>query len=137
MFELLLKVRRTGEELDIATIAPLGRPDPYTNIATYERAAPAVATVVTPPEESINELAAPIEAIPVREIAPIEAKSDVQALRSASQDGHKELRIDTPHVDGKAGGFGITGKEMMHPALRRLMAGQGSTLLDLSAISGK
>jgi hypothetical protein len=137
MFELLLKVRRTGEELDIATIRSLGRFNPSDNINASDKSTPAVAPVITPPAEPVNEPAAPNEANPVREIAPNEANSDVQAPSSARQNGHKELRIDTPHVDGKAGGFGITGKEAMHPALRWLLTGQGSALLDLLAISAR
>jgi hypothetical protein len=73
MFELLLKVCRTGEELDIATIPSIGRSAPSSLIAAIDKSAPAVATVITPPVEPVNEPDPPIEANPVRENAPIEA----------------------------------------------------------------
>ena len=137
MFELLLKVRRTGKELDLGTIASIGRYVLSANIDAIDKPSPAAATVVTLPAERVTEPSPPIAANPDRENAPNEANSDVQAPSSTRRDGHKELRIDTPHVDRNAGGFGITGKEKMHPALHRMLTGQGSTLLDLSAIFGK
>ncbi len=94
-------------------------------------------SVIGPPAESVNEPAAPIEANPVREIAPNEAISDVQALSSPLMDGRKEFRIDRPHSALKSDGFGINGNDIMHPALRRVLTGRESTLLDLSLISGK
>jgi hypothetical protein len=134
MFELLLKVRRTGEELDLGTIASIGRSVASGNMGANDRLAPAVAAVITPPAEPVKEPDPPIEANPVREGAPNEANSDVQVPSSPIRDGHKEFRIDTPHLDRKAGGFGITGKEKMHPALRRLQTGGERTFLDLSSI---
>jgi hypothetical protein len=137
MFELLLKVRRTGEDLGIATIASLGRSVPCSSIDANDRPRPTVATVITPPAEPVNEPVPPIEANPVREMAPNEANSNVQAPSSPLIDGRKEFRIDKPHSALKSGGFGINGNESMHPALRRLLTGQESTLLDLSPIFGK
>jgi hypothetical protein len=137
MFELLLKVRRTGEELDLGTIGSIGRSLPSANVGANDSVAPAVATVITPPAEPVQTPAPPIEANPVRETAPNEANSDVQALSSTLRDGHKEFRIDTPHLERKAGAIGITGNDKMHPALHRLMTGRQSTLLDLSGIFGK
>ena len=136
MFELLLKVRRTGDELELATIASIGRSVPTGKIHAIDRPAPSVATVMTPPSAPVNEPDPPIEANPVREIAPNEAKFDVHAPSSTPLDGHKGVRIDTPHLDRNAGGLGITGKEKMHPALHRVLTGRQSTLLDLSAILG-
>jgi hypothetical protein len=60
-----------------------------------------------------------------------------QAHSISRQDGHKDFRIDTPHLDRNAGGIGITGKGTIHPAIRRLQTGRDSTLLDLSSIFGK
>jgi hypothetical protein len=133
MFELLLKVRRTGGDLDLAAIASIGRSAPSSLIAAIDKSTPAVATVITPPVEPVNEPDPPIEANPVRENAPNEANSDVQAPRPINRDGHKGFRIDTPHLDRKTGGVGITGKEKMHPALQRLHSGRERTLLDLSS----
>ena len=137
MFELLLKVRRTGEELDIATIASVGRSGPSGNMGAIDIPRAADATVITAPAEPVHAPHPPNEANPVRETAPNEANSHVQAPSITGGDGHKEFRIDTPHVERKAGRIGITGKEKMHPALHRMLTGQGSTLLDLSSIFGK
>jgi hypothetical protein len=134
MFELLLKVRRTGDELDLGTIAALGRSVPSANVGANGRTAPTATTVMTPPAEPVTEPDTPIEANPDRENAPNEPNSHVQAPSSTRRDDHKEFRIDTPHLDRKAGGSGITGKAKMHPALHRLQTGRGSTLLDLSSI---
>ena len=137
MVELLLKVRRTGQELDIATIPSIGRAAPSSVICAIDNPAPAVATVITPPAEAAVEPDPPIEANPVREKAPNEPNSDVQAPSIPLGDGRKEFRIDTPHVERKAGVIGIIGKQKMHPALHRMLTGQDSTLLDLSPIFGK
>jgi hypothetical protein len=137
MFELLLKVRRTGQELDLGTIGSISRSVPSGNVGPIDRRAPAATTVITPPAEPVNEPVPPIEANPVRETAPNEANSDVQAISSRHRDGHKEFRIDTPHLERKAGAIGITSNDKMHPALHRLMTGRQSTLLDLSGIFGK
>ncbi len=134
LFELLVKTRRAGEELDFATIASIDRIAPVRNMGAIERPTPDVATVITIPAEPVENPVLPIEANPVRENLPNEPKSDVQTASSTRRDGHKELRIDTPHRDGKVGGFGITRKEKMHPALHRLLTGRESTLLDLSSI---
>jgi hypothetical protein len=145
MFELLLKTRSAGEELDFDAIASIERIAPARNTGENVSLAPAVANVVTPTAEPAKNLDPPIEVNPVREIppneanrvreiAPNEANSDVQAPSSTGRDGHKDFRIDTPHLDRNAGGFGITGKETMHPALHRVLTGRQSTLLDLSGI---
>jgi hypothetical protein len=136
-FELLLKIRRTGDELEIAAIGSLGRSVPSGTMAAIDRPASIVATVITPPAEPVNEPDPPIAANPIAEAAPIEANSDVQAPSSTRWDGHKELRIDTPHLDPNVARVGTTGKEKMHPALRRLQTGRESTLLNLSSIFGQ
>ena len=137
MFELLLKVRRTGEELDLGTIASFGRSLPTGTMGAIEKPRPADATVITPPAEPVRQPDPPIEANPVREQAPNEANLHAQAHSNSRQDGHKDFRIDTPHLDWNAGGIGITGKGTIHPAIRRLQTGRDSTLLDLSSIFGK
>jgi hypothetical protein len=137
MFDLLLKARCAGEELDFDTIASIERLAPARNTGANANCAPSVADVVTPTAEPVKEPDPPIEANPARENAPNEPNPDVQALSSTRSDGHKEFRIDTPHVDGKAGGFGMTGKAKIHPAIQRLQTGRESTLLDLSPIFGR
>jgi hypothetical protein len=133
MFELLLKVRRTGDELELGTIASIARSVPSGNMVANDRPASIVTTVITPPVEPVSEPDPPIESKSDRENAPNEANSSVHALSSTHWDGHKEFRIDTPHLDRKAGGVGITGKEKIHPALQRLLSGRERTLLDLSS----
>jgi hypothetical protein len=137
LFDLLLKARRAGEELDFDAIASIERIVPARNTGENVTSAPPVANVITPTAQPVSEPGPPIEPNPVRESAPNEANSYVQALSTARQDGHKEFRIDTPHLDRKAGGSRITGTEKMHSALHRLQTGRGSTLLDLSPIFGK
>jgi hypothetical protein len=85
----------------------------------------------------VKESVPPIEAKLVREHAPNEANSSVQSPSSSQQNEHREFRIDTPHFEHKVGGVGISGKEKMHPALRGLLTGRKSTLLDMSPIFGK
>jgi hypothetical protein len=131
MFELLLKVRRTGEVLDLGTIATIGRSLPSGNVGPIDRLAPAVATAITPPVEPVHEPDPPVEANPIRQSAPNEPNFDVQAPRTTLRGGHKEFGIDTPHLGRKADEFGITGNDAIHPALRRLLTGPGPTLLDI------
>jgi hypothetical protein len=136
VFDLLLKVRQKGGELDFATIAAIDRSVTADSTDTFDSPAPAVASVMIPPEEPATEPARPIEANLAPEKAPNEANSDVQATSSGRRDGHKDVRIDTPHVERKPGGGGITGKEKIHSGIRRLQTGQESTLMDLSPIFG-
>jgi hypothetical protein len=137
LFDLLLKARRAGEELDFDAIASIERIAPARNTGENVTSAPTAAIVVTPMAEPAKNLDPPIEANPVRENAPNEPNSDVQALSSKRRDGHTEFRVDTPHVDRSAGGIGMTGKSKIHPAIQRLQTGRESTLLDLSPIFGR
>jgi hypothetical protein len=137
MFELLLKVRRTGEELDIATIASISRSIPSANMGAIDKPVPTVATVITPPAEPVQEPDLPNKPNPIRDYAPNEANSDVHTPSSSRRDGHNDSRIDTPHLEHKAGGFGMTGKEKTHAALQRMLSGRESTLLDTTPIFGK
>jgi hypothetical protein len=118
-------------------IASLGYSGPSGNLGTNDIQTPAVATDITPPSEPVRQPDPPIEASPVRENAPNEPNSDVHTISSAHGDGHKEFRIDTPHLEHRAGRVGITGKEKMHPAFHRLLTGPEQALLDLSPIFGK
>ena len=137
LFDLLLKARSAGKELDFDKIASIERIAPARNTGENVTAAPAAAIVVTPTVEAAKNLDPPIEAKPSRETVPNEANANVQVPSSTRLDGHKDFRIDTPHLDRNAGGIGITGKEKMHPALHRVLTGRQSTLLDLSGIVGK
>jgi hypothetical protein len=134
IFDLLLKVRQKGGELDFATIAAIDRSVKSHN--TDDNPAPAVASVVIALEEPAREPDRPNEANSPPENAPNEANSDVQEISSRRRDGHKEVRIDTPHVDRKPGGIGITGKAKSHPALERVQGGGTSNLMNLSPIFG-
>jgi hypothetical protein len=133
MFDLLLKARRAGEELDFVTIASLERFAPARTIGVIESPAQSV----TPAVEPVTESVPPIEAKPSRENAPNEANSSVQTPSLTRPTEHREFRIDTPHCEHKVGAVGITGKEKMHPALHELLTGRKSTLLDMTPIFGK
>jgi hypothetical protein len=88
------------------------------------------------PDPPIEEPVPPIEANPVRENAPNEPNSHVQATSPEHRDAAKELRIDTPHVERTAGGRGITSKATNQPAFERMMRGR-KTLMNLSPIFGE
>ena len=137
MFDLLLKARSAGEELNFDTIASIERIAPARETGQNLTSAPAAAIVVTPTAEAAKNLDPPIEAKSSRETAPNEANSNVQTPSKARRDNHKELRVDTPHVECSAGAIAITGKQTIHPALRRVLTGRECTLLDLSPIFGK
>jgi hypothetical protein len=72
MFELLLKVRRTGDERDLGTIVSVGRSGPSGNMSANDLPRPAVTSVTTPPAEPVQEPDPPIEANSERENAPNE-----------------------------------------------------------------
>jgi hypothetical protein len=137
MFDLLLKARRSGEELDFATIASVDRFAPVRNVGAINSPAQSVTNVVTPAVEPVKEPVPPIEAKPNRENAPNEANSSVQTPSPTRPNEHREFRIDTPHCEHKGGGVGITDKEKMHSALHGLLTGRKSTLLDMTPIFGK
>ena len=88
------------------------------------------------PDPPIEEPVPPIEANPVRENAPNEPNSHVQATSPEHRDANKVLRIDTPHVERTAGGRGITSKATNQPAFEQMMRGR-KTLMNLSPIFGE
>jgi hypothetical protein len=137
MFDLLLKARRAGEELDFVTIASLDRFAPARTIGAIVSPAQSVTNVVTPAVEPVTESVSPIEAKPSRENAPNEANSSAQTPSSTRPYEHREFRIDTPHCEHKVGAVGINDKEKMHPALHGLLTGRKSTLPDMTPIFGK
>jgi hypothetical protein len=123
-FDSFTKVRRSGGELDLATVAKLGRSVPLDNIHTIDRPVPTAANIVTPPAEPTRRPDPPIEPKSTTDKAPNEANSHVRTPSSECQVGHKEARIDLPHADDNPGGVGTTTKPKLHPALHRLhMAG--------------
>jgi hypothetical protein len=117
MFDLLLKIRTRGDELDIATVESLSRSVANVASGAIDRPAPFDASVTTLHDEPVNRPDPPIEAKLAAEKAPNEANSDVQAPREQRQDEHKEHRIDTPHLDRKPGGIGITANTKSHQVL--------------------
>jgi hypothetical protein len=136
MFDLLLTIRKTGAELDIATIASLDRSVPTVTMGEIDQSAPTVADVITPPAEAVAYPEPPNEANLARQNAPNEANSHVQAPSQERRNGHKEHRIDTPHFDRKPGGIGVAGKAKGHPVLDRVLGGQNSNLMNLAPIFG-
>ena len=136
MFDLLLKTRQKGADLDIDTIASISRSVPTVTVGEIDQPAPTVADVITPPAEAVIPPEPPSEANLAQENAPNEANSHVQAPSRERQDGHKEHRIDTPHLDRKPGGIGVAGKAKSHPVLDRVLGGRNSNLMNLSPIFG-
>ena len=139
IFDLLLKTRQKGEELDIATIASIRRSDPTVTTDVIHEWGQFVADEMTLPDEPdppIEEPVSPIEANPVSENAPNEPNSYVQATSPEHRDAAKEVRTDTPHVERTAGGRGITSKATKQPAFERMMRGR-KTLMNLSPIFGE
>jgi hypothetical protein len=143
MFDLLLKIRSTAGELDIATVASIRRSVPTVTTDAIDPLGQFVADDMTVPDEPVDEPVPPIEEpVPpieanlVSENAPNEPNSDVQATSPEHRDAAKEVRIDTPHVERKAGGRGITRKETNQPAFERMMRGR-KTLMNLSPIFGE
>ena len=144
MFDLLLKIRSTGDQLDIATIAvnqPF-RSDRHHGARSINRRHPLLTSSPHSgtghgARSAIEEPEPPNEANSARENAPNEANSHVQAPSAERRDGPKEFRIDTPHVERKPGGIGITGKVKVDPDLLRPRSGRNSTLMDLSPIFGE
>ena len=115
MFELLLKVRQKGGELDIAAIPLIGRSVPYVTAGEIDVPSPTVSTVFSNPDEPVPQPEPPIEAKLAGENAPNEAISDVQVTASERPLGQKEFRIDTPHHGGQAGGPTRNGKSRVIP----------------------
>jgi hypothetical protein len=143
MFDLLLKLRTTADQLDIATVASFRRSVPTVTTDAIDPWGPFVADDMTLPDEPalepdppIDEPVPPIEANPAPENAPNEANSHGQATGPEYRDAAKEVRIDTPHVERTAGGRGITRKESSQPAFERMMRGR-KTLMNLSPIFGE
>jgi hypothetical protein len=137
MFELLLKVRRTGEELDFATSGLPGGSAPAANPDAIDTPAPPVANVITRPEEPVKMPDPPNEANSERENAPNEANSSVPAPSPERRDERKEFRIDTPHPERKSAAMGISRKEEGSRVLPELDFGRRSPLLNLAPIFGK
>ena len=137
MFELMLKVRSTSEELDFATIASVGRSALTRNMGAIDTPVQAVVDVKARPAAPSHEPDSPSEAKPQGEKAPNEANSGVHKIGIERQDGKKAFRIDAPPLESDVGRGGKTGKDRIHSGLHRLDMGRQSPLLDLSPIFGK
>jgi hypothetical protein len=135
MLDLLLKARSKGGTPDFAAVASVSRFLPARDVDAFmDQPVPSVATVITAPAEPVEEPVRPIEANSAPENAPNEPNLPVQESTEDRRDGHKELRIDPPHPEGRAGGIGLTGKGKIHQALHRLESGRQSPILNLSKI---
>ena len=117
MFDLLLKIRSTAGRAGYRH----GRVNPSLRSDRHHRRDRSVGAVRCgrhdPPRRArlepvppIEEPVPPNEANLAPENAPNEPNSHVQATSPEHRDAAKEVRIDTPHVERKAGGRGITGK---------------------------
>jgi hypothetical protein len=138
LLDLLMKIRSTGQPLDLGTSVPLRRFNQPVNCGATAASELSVAIVDIPPVEALQQPEPPIEAKSEPENAPNEPNSSVPAPSSERVEGHKAVRIDTPHRECKVSGGGIIGKPRFHPALvDRLETGRQSPLLNLSPIFGK
>ena len=137
MFDLLLKTRQKGADLDIATIASISRSVPTVTVGEIDQPAPTVADLIIPPDEPALDPDPPNEAKSEPKNAPNEANLHAQAPSRGRGDGHKEVRIDTPHVERKPSGIGNTGKEKIHSVLERALGGRNAALMNLTPIFGE
>jgi hypothetical protein len=137
MFDLLLKVRQKGGELDFTTIDSIRRSVPTVMMESIDQPGPTVADVIVPPDEPALEGNPPNEANLASGNAPNEANSHVQAPSRVRGDGRKDCRFDTPHIERKPSGIGNTGKEKIHPVLEPVLGGRNSNLMNLSPIVGE
>jgi hypothetical protein len=137
MFDLVLKVRQKGGELDFATIDSISRSVSTVMMGSIDQPGPTVADLMIPPDEPALEANLPNEANLERENASNEANSHVQAPSRERGDGRKDCRIDTPHIERKPSGIGNTGKEKIHPTLDLALGGRNLNLMNLSPIFGE
>ena len=136
-FELLLKIRQTGAELDLSMIPSIGPPLSLAMSAEIELPEPPVTNGVIAPDEPVAQPEPPNEANSASENAPNEPNSGAQTPTSERADGLKDLRIDAPHTDHKPGGIGKGGKVTGHSALDEVLGGRKSTLMNLGPIFGE
>jgi hypothetical protein len=136
LFDMLLKIRSSGSELDIATIASICRSVPTVTMDEIDEPATFIADDITPSEEAVIEPQPPIEANSAGENAPNEANSRVQEISLGRQGERRDFRIDAPHTERRRGGIGRAARTASHPALERALGGRQSTLLNLSPIFG-
>jgi hypothetical protein len=136
-FELLLKIRQTGAELDLSMIPSIGRPRSLAMSDEIEVPEPPVANDAIAPDQPVEQPDPPIEAKSASENAPNEANSSVQTPSGERPDGYKDLRIDAPHFDHKPGGIGKGGKVTGHSVLDGVLGRGKSTLMNLEPIFGE
>ena len=133
-----MKIRtHWAAKLDLETIDSFRRGAGFGSVRAIERSAPIAPKVSIPPAEPTKQPAAPNEAKSEAVNAPNEANSHVQAPSPVHHDWHKDIRIDTPHLDRKPSGTGIAGNPTGHPIIDRVLRGQKATLLDVTPILGK
>ena len=137
MLDLLLKIRSTRGELDIATIASIDRSVQCRDIEEFDELAITGTNVIAVPGEPAEEPTLLNEANSVPENAPNEPNSRVQAPTKERPDAPKEFRIDTPHARSKPSAVGVTAKESTHPVIQRVLGGRKPTLMNLSPIFGE
>jgi hypothetical protein len=133
MYELLLKVRKTGVELDDATMARLRRSAPAGNAGAIDRPAPLATTVITPPAGPVEPPALTNEANSRRENAPNEANSSVQTPTADGGNLPRASKSERRRARHRAD-QGRRGQASFHQELERQVAGRSSPLLDVSAI---
>jgi hypothetical protein len=148
MFDMLLKIRQSGSELDLATVHAISRSVPtVTALKTNPAVSPdSLGMVPTeepahaadlPSEPNSSEEKAPSEPNSVGEKAPSEPNSVGEAIRGAGSGGRRELRADAPHLELEPGAIGFTGNGAHSPAFKGVLSGRKQPFLDLTPIFGQ
>jgi hypothetical protein len=148
MFDMLLKIRQSGSELDLATVHALSRSVPTVTALKTNPAVSADSLGMVPTEEPVDSADLPSEPNSGEERAPSEPNSGGEkapsepnlageAIRGAGSGGRRELRTDAPHLELKPGAIGITGNGSHLPAFKGVLSGRKQPFLDLTPIFGE
>jgi hypothetical protein len=130
-FDLLMRVRRDGTDLEFATIMSLRRSVPVAVAEPVAPLAPPVAEVRTPPAEPVKTPDPPAESSSPREKLPNEPNSHVHASSRARRDEPQSVRIDAPQSDRQGVLVGKSGAKRVPHTLLGLETKQQSPLLNL------
>jgi hypothetical protein len=148
MFDMLLKIRQSGSELDLATVHAISRSIPTVNaIKTNPAVSPDSLGMATteepvdsadlPSEPNSSDEKAPSEPNSGGEKAPSEPNSVGEAIRAAGSGGRREQRADAPHLELKPGAIGFAGNGSHLPAFKGVLSGRKQPFLDLTPIFGE
>ena len=136
MFDLLLKMRAAGSELDFATIPSMNRSAPAFRPGAIDTPALTARKVTTQHSGPAHVPGSKSEPKPAVEKAPNEPNSFARKPQQNGSDGQKAFRVDPPKTQRLAGGRLTAGRLGPHPAYDRLDLGGHAPLLNLAPIFG-